>query len=145
MSKELLLRMKEREFVFDTKIGQKLNKNFEEDKFYILKILDLLHENFDKVKFVDDLSSSVIGKKKWAVMVSEKFAMMDKRIPIPQVPFHIVVEGRNETSMKAKHAFYMLKGYLEEENEAIYVALNFRHPEYRKLYKELIKGEKIEK
>lgn len=84
--KELLLKMKECEFVFDSKIGQSLNWNYDEDKYYVLKILDLLFENYDRIQYIDDLSSSKIGKKSWALLISEKFAMVDKKSPIPQVP-----------------------------------------------------------
>src|SRR4051812_24616452 len=101
-SKELLLKMKECDFVFDSKVGQVLNKNYEEDKKYVLEILDLLYQNLEKVRFVDDLSESVIGKGKWAILISEKFAMMDKRIPIPQVPFHLKFAGKSVNLINPK-------------------------------------------
>ncbi|MGE7219629.1 hypothetical protein ACQKJC_24645 [Priestia koreensis] len=75
--------MKACEFVLDMSLGQVLNENAGENKEYVVKILDLLYEHFDRVRYVNDLSASVTGKNGWSVMVSEKFAMMDKRVPIP--------------------------------------------------------------
>ncbi|MGN7170840.1 hypothetical protein ACTHSJ_33770 [Paenibacillus cellulositrophicus] len=143
-SKDLLMKMKEEAFVYDTSIGKALNKKHDEDKQYVLKILDLLHLNFDRVKYVEDLSSSNIGRGKWAVMISAKFAMMDKRIPIPQVPFHIKIDGHNELSMNAKSAYFMLIGFFQELDDEIYVFLNFKNNDYRNEFKALVK-EAIEK
>lgn len=137
--RELLLKMKEEEFVYDTKIGKALNRRHSEDKDYVLKTLDLLHQNFDRVRYIDDLSESKIGKGKWAVMISAKFAMLDKRFPIPQVPFHIKVAGKNELSMNAKQAYLTLIGFFQELNDEICVVLNFKNNEYRTFYKELTK------
>lgn len=141
--KELLLKMKESQFVFDTKIGQTLNNNSEDDKKYVVNILDLLYENYSRVRYVDDLSDSKIGKGKWAVLVSEKFAMMDKRIPIPQVPFHIVVDGKNKISMSAKNAYMLLIGFFKETDDEVCVALNFKNREYRKVFKENVSYTKV--
>jgi hypothetical protein len=80
--RELLLKMKQYEFVYDTKIGQVMNPKADEDKEYVLKILDLLYENFDRVRYVDDMGSKYTGKNAWAVMLSQKFAVLDKRMPI---------------------------------------------------------------
>lgn len=134
--KELLLKMKKCEFVFDTTVGKALNKNHEEDKRYVLKILDLLHENRDRVKYVDDLSSSKLEEPKWAVLISEKLAMLDKRVPIPQVPFHIVVDGKNKLTMRSKNAYLLLVGFFQELEDDIQVCLNFRNAEYRKVFRE---------
>ncbi|MFS0812990.1 hypothetical protein [Peribacillus phoenicis] len=60
--KELLKKMKEYDFIYDTSFGKVVNKGHEEDKEYIFKILDLLHDNFDRVRYADDLSDTVIGK-----------------------------------------------------------------------------------
>lgn len=138
-SKDLLMKMKEEDFVYDTGIGKALIKNHDQDKQYVLKIIDLLYLNFDRVRYVDDLSSSKIGKGKWAVMISAKFAMMDKRMPIPQVPFHIKIDGHNELSMNAKHAYLMLIGFFQELDDEICVALNFKNTEYRNEFKVLAK------
>ncbi|PIC65916.1 hypothetical protein CSV78_15215 [Sporosarcina sp. P16a] len=138
-SKELLLKMKEYDFVYDTTVGKMVNTNSQEDKAYVFKILDLLYENFHKVRFVDDLSESVIGKGKWAVLISQKFAMVDKRIPIPQVPFHLKYDGKDDISMKAKHSYFLLIGFFQELDDEIYVSLNFKNEEYRRVYKELVK------
>ncbi|WP_143560965.1 MULTISPECIES: hypothetical protein [Sporosarcina] len=78
------------------------------------KILELLYENFHKVRFVDDLSESVIGKGKWAVLISQKFAMADKRFPIPQVPFHLKYDGKDNIFIKSKHSYFMLIGFFQE-------------------------------
>lgn len=136
--RDLLIKMKEFEFVYDTKLGKAFNKNFEEDKYYVFKILDLLHQNFGRVRYVDDLSDSVIGKDKWALLISQKFAMQDKRIPIPQVPFHIKYSGKNDLSLNAKHAYLMLIGFFQELTDEICVSLNFKDEEYRSIYKKLV-------
>lgn len=141
--KELLLKMKEYDFVYDTKIGQVLNKKAEEDKFYVFKMLDLLYKNYDRVRYIDDLSDSVIGKGKWALLFSQKFAMADKRLPIPQVPFHIKIQGKNDLSMKAKHAYLMLIGFFQELEDEICVCLNFKDEENRKFYKKLVKDKSL--
>ena len=144
--KELLQKMKEYDFIYDTKIGQVISKKrAEEDKEYIFKMLDLLYENYHRVRYVDDLSSSVIGKGAWAIMFSQKFAMMDKRIPIPQVPWHIKIEGKNDLSIRTKHAYYMLIGFFKDTDEEICVALNFKDKENRKIYKALIKDNALTK
>jgi hypothetical protein len=141
--KELLLKMKECEYVFDTKIGQSLNRNYDEDKYYVLKILDLLFENYDRIQYIDDLSSSKIGKKSWALLISEKFAMMDKRIPIPQVPFHIITEGKNRLTMRPKEGYLLLLGFLKALDDEIHVCLNFKNTELRNIFmNNLSKGEK---
>lgn len=140
--KELLLKMKEHDFIYDTKLGKVMNKNPEEDKYYIFKILDLLYNNFGRVKFTDDTSSSVIGKGKWAILISQKFAMIDKRVPLPQVPFHIKYDGKDSLTLKAKHAYFMLIGLIQETDEEIYVILNFKDEKYREEYKKLIKEAK---
>ncbi|MEJ9230812.1 hypothetical protein LAV79_15245 [Peribacillus butanolivorans] len=88
-SSELLLKMKEHDFIYDSKIGKMVNKNHEEDKDYVFKILDLLYKNFHRVKYVDDLSPSI----KWGILISQKYAVMDKRIPLPQVPLSIQYDG----------------------------------------------------
>ena len=126
--------MKRCEFVFDTKVGQTFNRNYDEDKKYVLKILDLLYENYERIRYVDDLSNSKTGKKKWAVLISEKFARMDKRVPIPQVPFNFEVDGKNMFTMKPKHAFLMLVGFFEMLDEEIFVALNFKDKYYREIF-----------
>ena len=141
--KELLIKMKEHDFVYDTTVGKMVNKNYEEDKAYVFKILDLLYENFYRVRFVDDLSESVIGKGKWAVLISQKFAMADKRIPIPQVPFHLKYDGKNDISIKAKHSYFMLIGFFQELDDEICVSLNFKKEEYRNMYKKLVKNQTL--
>lgn len=141
--KELLLKMKDFEFVYDTKIGKAVNKKHEEDKKYVFKILDLLYANYDRVRYVDDLSDSVIGKGKWSVLISQKFAVADKRFPIPQVPFNFRCEGKTNMTMKAKHAYYMLIGFFQECEDEICVSLNFRDSENRKVFKNLVKNNKI--
>lgn len=139
-ARDLLLKMKEADFVYDTGIGKVVNKNHDQDKQYVLKMLDLLYQNFDRVKYVDDLSSSKIGKDKWAVIISARFAMIDKRIPIPQLPFHIKVDGHNEAFMNARHAYLMLIGFFQELDDEIYVCLNFRNTECRNAFKALTKA-----
>jgi hypothetical protein len=134
LKKELLLRMKKCELIYDTKLGEFFNKNCDPDKRAVLDILDLLYENFDKVKFTRDLSPSVIGKKSWGVMVSEKLAMMDKIIPLPQVPFHIIVEGKNFRVHSPCEAYFVLKEFLENEDESIYVFLNFKQKELKRMF-----------
>lgn len=138
--KELLLKMKEDDFVYDTTVGKMVNKKYEEDKAYVFKILDLLYEKFHRVRFVDDLSERVIGKGKWAVLISQKFAMADKRIPIPQVPFHLKYDGENDIYIKPKHSYFMLIGFFQELDDEICVMLNFKNEEYRKMYKKLVKN-----
>ena len=132
--KELLLKMKECEYVFDTKIGKSLNRNYDEDKYYVLKILDLLYENYDRIQYIDDLSSSMIGKKSWALLISEKFAMMDKRIPIPQVPFHIIAEGKNRLTMRPKEGYLLLSGFFKALDDEIHVFLNFKNSDLRNIF-----------
>ena len=139
--KELLLKMKEHDFVYDTKVGKMVNKKYEEDKAYVFKILDLLYENFHRVRFVDDLSESVIGKGKWAVLISQKFAVADKRIPIPTVPFHLQYDGKINISIMAKHSYFMLIGFFQELDDEICVSLNFKNDEYRKIYKKLVENQ----
>ena len=39
--KELLLKMKEHDFIYDAAVGKMVNKNYQEDKAYVFKILDL--------------------------------------------------------------------------------------------------------
>lgn len=141
--RELLLKMKEYDFVYDTTVGKMVNKNYEEDKAYVFKILDLLYENFHRVRFVNDLSESVIGKGKWAVLISQKFAMADKRIPLPQVPFHLKYDGKNDISIKSKHSYFMLIGFFQESDDEICVSLNFKNEEYRKIYKKLVKEQAL--
>lgn len=141
--KELLLKMKEHDFVYDTPVGKMANKNYKEDKAYVFKILDLLYENFHRVIFVEDLSASTIGKGKWAVLISQKFAMVDKRIPIPQVPFNFKYDGKIDISIKAKHSYFMLIGFFKELDHEIYVFLNFKNEEYRKLYKKFVKNQTL--
>ncbi|WP_261133801.1 hypothetical protein [Bacillus sp. Marseille-Q3570] len=143
--KELLLRMKECEYLFDSKLGQTINKNYEEDKKHVLKILDLLYQNYERVRYVDDLSDSKIGKKKWGLLISEKFAMMDKRVPIPQVPFHLVAEGKNKVLIKPKHAYLMLQGFFHELEDEICVVLNFKDKECRKVFRENVSYENLAK
>ena len=138
--KELLLKMKDYDFVYDTTLGKKLNKNYEEDKVYVFKILDLLYENFHRIRFVNDLGKSAIGKGNWAVLVSQKFAMLNKTIPVPQAPFHFQYDGKIDLSIKVKHAYFMLMGFFKESEREIYVCLNFKDKEYRKFYKELLKN-----
>ncbi|MDQ0975901.1 hypothetical protein QFZ31_005779 [Neobacillus niacini] len=121
--RELLLKMKQYEFVYDTKIGQVMNPKADEDKEYVLKILDLLYKNFDRVRYIDDMGSKYTGKGAWAVMLSQKFALLDKRIPIPQVPFHIKIDGKNDLSIKTKHAYLMLVGFFKESDNEICVCL----------------------
>lgn len=137
-AKELLLKMKKVEFIYDTKLGKLLNKNHQQDKDYVLKILDLLYQNYDRVKYVDDLSDSVIGKGNWALLISEKFAMMNKLIPVPQLPFHVKIAGRNDAFINSKYTYYMLIGFFKDTDNEIYVSLNFRNKEHRKAFKALI-------
>lgn len=137
--KQFLSRMKEHEFIYDTKLGKVVNKQSEQDKEYVFKTLDLLEANFDRVRYVDDLSDKVIGKNNWAVLISQKYAMMDKRMPIPQVPFHLKFNGKNSFALRNREAYYMLVGFLQESNEEICVSLNFRDEECRKEWKALIK------
>lgn len=142
--KELLVKMKEFDFVYDTKLGKAVNKNAEVDKEYIFKILDLLYDNYERVKFVDDMSSSTVGKTSWGLLLSQKFAMLDKRLPIPQIPFHMRYDGVIfDMSMKAKHAYLMLIGFFQELDEDIYVALNFKDEKYRKYYKAILKNSPV--
>ncbi|WP_207118050.1 hypothetical protein [Peribacillus simplex] len=135
--KELLMKMKEYDFIYDTSIGKVVNKEHEEDKEYVFKILDLLYENFDRVRYADDLSDTVIGKKKWTILISQKFAMMDKRIPVPQVPLHMTYDRSLRGAFRGKQAYLMLVGVLKETEEEIYVSLNFKDEEYRKVFKKI--------
>lgn len=144
-SKELLLKMKEYDFIFDTKIGKMVNKGYEEDKWYVFKILDLLYENFDRIVYVDDLSESIIGKGKWSILISQKFAIADKRLPIPQVPFYMRYSDKTFTFIRPKHAYLMLIGFFQEMNEKIYVSLNFKEDSYRKEFKQLTKDKELKK
>jgi hypothetical protein len=107
--------------------------------------LDLLYHNFERIRYIDDLSSSKIGKDKWAVMISEKFAKMDKRIPIPQVPFHIKIDEKDEIFMNAKHTDLMLIGLFQELDEELYVALNFKNNEFRKMFKHKTQNQELVK
>lgn len=136
-SRALLLKMKEHDFFYDSKIGRVINKNHEEDKDYVFKILDLLYKNFHRVKYVDDLSPSIIGKNKWGILISQKYAVMDKRFPLPQVPLSIQYDGLFGSLFKGKPAYLMLIGLLQESEEEIYVALNFKDEENRKIFKKL--------
>ncbi|AZV43658.1 hypothetical protein BAOM_3049 [Peribacillus asahii] len=141
--RELLLKMKEYDFIYDTKLGKIMNKKSEEDKYFIFKILDLLYDNFDRVKYTDDLSESVIGKEKWGILISQKFAISDKRMPIPQVPFNLLYSSKLiSMSLSARQGYYTLVGLLLETDEDIYVMLNFRDEKYRKEYKRLTKEKK---
>ncbi|MFU2014770.1 hypothetical protein ACM6Q7_06785 [Peribacillus butanolivorans] len=142
-TRDLLLKMKEHDFVYDSKIGKMVNKNHEEDKDYVFKILDLLYKNFHRVKYVDDLSPSVIGKNKWGILISQKYAVMDKRFPLPQVPFSIQYDGLMGSLFRGKPAYLMLIGFLQETEEEIYVSLNFKDEEYRKIYKKLSKDNEL--
>lgn len=135
--RELLLKIKEYDFIYDSKLGRAVNKNHEEDKQYVFKLLDLLYENFERVKLVDDLSPSVIGKKRWALLFSQKFAIADKRLPIPQVPFHIRYDGKDDLGLKSKYAYLMMIGFFQETEEDVYVSLNFKDEIYRKQFKEV--------
>ncbi|PKR82893.1 hypothetical protein [Heyndrickxia camelliae] len=138
--REFLMNMKEHDFVYDMKkLSAVFNRNHEEDKEYVFKILDLLYENYDRVKYIDDMSEKYTGKDGWAVLISQKFAMADKRIPIPQAPFHIKINGKNDISMKAKIAYMLLIGFLKETDEPIHVSLNFKDEVYRKTYKQYVK------
>ena len=139
--KELLLKMKEYDFLYDTAVGKMVNKNHEEDKAYVFKILDLLYENSHRVRFVDDLSESIIGKGKWAVLISQKLALADKRIPIPQVPFHLKYDGKNDIFINARRSYFMLIGFFQELDDEICVYLNFKDDEYRKMYKKVVKSQ----
>jgi hypothetical protein len=143
--RDLLLRMKEYDFIYDSKVGKVMNKKHEEDKFYLFKILDLLHENFHRVRYVNDMGSKATGKVAWAVMFSQKFAMKDKRIPLPQVPFHFKYDGKNDLSIKAKHAYLMLVGFFHDTENEICVMLNFKDEECRKEYKKLMKEKALTK
>lgn len=133
--KELLMKMKESEFIFDTKIGKMVNKEYQEDKEYVCKILDLLYENFDRVVYVDDRSDTIIGKGKWSLMVSQKYAMVEKHIPLPTFPFHMSYNGKNFTFIRPKYAFLMLIGFFKELDENIYVSLSFKEDEFRRKFK----------
>lgn len=91
------------------------------------------------------MGTKATGKGKWAVMISQKYAMMDKRVPIPQVPFHFKYDGKNDLSIKAKHAYLMLMGFFQETEDEICVMLNFRDEECRKVYKKLMKEKALTK
>jgi hypothetical protein len=133
--KELLMKMKESELIFDTKIGQMVNKGHQEDKEYVCKILDLLYENFDRVVYVDDRSDTIIGKDKWSMMVSQKYALVEKHIPLPTFPFHLTYDGKLLKFIKPKFAYLMLIGFFKELDEDIYVSLNFKDEELRRKFK----------
>ncbi len=107
--------------------------------------MDLLYEHFDRVRYVDDLSASVTGKNGWSVMISEKFAMMDKRVPIPQVPFHIKVDGKNKMTMNPKESYELLERFLQESDDQINVFLNFRQNHLRETYVNYVERKKVSK
>lgn len=134
-AKELLMKMKESELIFDTKIGKMVNKGHQGDKEHVCKILDLLYENFDRVVYVDDRSDTIIGKDKWSLMVSQKYALVENYIPLPTFPFHLTYDGNLLKFIKPKHAYLMLIGFFKELDEDIYVSLNFKDEELRKKFK----------
>lgn len=115
-----------------------VNKKYEEDKAYVFKILDLLYENFHRVRFVDDLSESV-----WGVLISQKFAIMDKRIPLPQFPFFLKYDGKQGIFIKPKHSYFMLIGFSQELDDEICVLLNFKNEEYRNMYKKFVNNQLV--
>lgn len=127
--KALLLAMKEREFIYDTKIGQFLNRKHEIYKAAVLELLDILYENADRVEFINDLSY----EKGCALLISEKMAMMDARIPLPQVPFHIKMGGK-WLGCSPCDAYFALKDYLENEDGPVRVFLNFKDKETKEVY-----------
>jgi len=137
--KELLVRMKQYDFIYDSKLGQVVNKFHEEDKEYIFKMLDLLYENYDRVRYIDDMGES---KGRYALLVSQKFALADKRVPIPQVPFSFQYNGKPYAIWRAKIAYYLLIGIMQETDEEICVSLNFKDEKYRKVFKQLTNKKK---
>lgn len=141
-AQELLLKMQGKDFIFDTAIGKMVNKKYQEDKDYVIKILSLLYTHFERVVYVDDLSDSITGKGKWAMLISEKYAIADKRLPLPQVPFHMRYE-KTISFIRPKYAYLMLIGFFQELDEEIYVSLNFKDEALRKEFKQLAKDKEL--
>jgi hypothetical protein len=131
--RELLREMQECEFVYDTKIGKFFNRQHEIYKTATIEILELLYQNFERVRYVDDLSY----RKECSLMFSEKFAMMDKRIPLPQVPFHLMMGGKNKF-LGPCDAYFIVRDYLKNNEGPVNVFLNFRNKRLQEVYKQFL-------
>jgi len=56
---------------------------------------------------------------------------------------YIKYDGKNDISIKTKHSYFMLIGFFQELDDEIYVSLNFKNEEYRKMYKKLVKNQAL--